>query len=329
MVKAFILAAGKGTRLRPFTDEIPKPLIPVMNKPVMSSVLELCATNGIEAAVANLHYRGEHIEKFFGDGSSWGVNLHYSWEEELLGTAGGVRRQLDFLSEDTFVVISGDVVTNLDLAGLIRFHKERGAMATMALKEVGDPTRFGVVVQDEAGRIRSFQEKPSRAEAKSRMVNTGIYVLEPEVFNLIPKGAFFDFGRDLFPMMLERDLPLYGLETKAYWSDVGTLAQYLYTHWDLLMSPSRLPRTGAGTIIEPGAIVSSNALIGKNCHIQSGAAVLGYSCIGDCTVIQPGSRILDSVVWAAENLYGEFPFTIGGELIRAIQGGDRYVSLAG
>ncbi|WP_287129773.1 NDP-sugar synthase [Candidatus Cyanaurora vandensis] len=323
-MKAFILAAGKGTRLRPFTDEIPKPLIPVMNQPVMASVLALCAVHGIEQAVVNLHYRGAQIEQYFGAGTA--VPLQYSWEEQLLGTAGGVRRQADFLSQGTFVVLSGDLVTNLDLTRLIEFHRERGAMATMALKEVGDPARFGVVVQDALGRVQSFQEKPAREQAKSRLVNTGIYVLEPEVFNLIPAGNFFDFGKDLFPLMLARHLPLYALETGAYWSDAGTLAQYLYTHWDLLTQPSHFPRQGADTIIEPGAIISSNALIGKNCYVQSGAQVLGYSCIGDGTVIQAGSRVLDSVVWAMESL-GREGVTIAGELVRTIQGGSHHVHL--
>jgi mannose-1-phosphate guanylyltransferase/mannose-1-phosphate guanylyltransferase/phosphomannomutase len=323
MLKAFILAAGKGTRLRPFTDAIPKPLIPVMNRPVMASVLELCATHGIKEAIANLHYRGEHIARFFNDGSPWGVNLHYSHEEHLMGTAGGVRYQADFLQDDTFLVVSGDLVTNINLTELVAFHRASGAMATMALKEVGDPSRFGVVVCDQQGRIGSFLEKPQRSEAKSRLVNTGIYVFEPEILNLIPANQNFDFGKDLFPLMLKHNLPLYGMETGAYWSDVGTLAQYLYTHWDLLTHPALEQRTGDNTIIDPGAIVSSNALIGKNCHIQSGARVLGYSCIGDGTVVKAGGTVLDSIVWGAE----QFSLTIAGDLIRSIQGGDRSVQL--
>lgn len=323
MVKAFVLAAGKGTRLRPFTDEIPKPLVPVLNKPVMGSVLDLCRFHGVTEAVANLHYKGERIEQHFGNGAPWGVDLRYSWEEQLLGTAGGVRKQADFLSSETCVIISGDLVTDLNLSELIAFHKSRGAMATMALKEVGDPSRFGVVVCDELGRIASFQEKPARAEAKSRMVNTGIYILEPEVFNLIPADSFFDFGKDLFPLMLKHNLPLYGMETGAYWSDVGTLAQYLYTHWDLLTHPITAARIGENTIVEPGAIISCNALIGKNCHIESGAQVLGYSCIGDGTVIRANASVLDSIVWAAE----QFSLTIAEELVRTIRGGDKYVTM--
>ncbi|WP_218079883.1 sugar phosphate nucleotidyltransferase [Anthocerotibacter panamensis] len=330
MVKAFILAAGKGTRLRPFTDAIPKPLIPVMNRPVMAGVLGLCVTHGIEAAVANLHYRGDHIEQFFGNGEPWGVKLSYSWEEQLMGTAGGVRRQASFLEDDTFVIISGDLVTNIDLGELIAFHKSQGAMVTMALKEVGDPTRFGVVVTDPQGRIQSFQEKPQRAQAKSRMVNTGIYVMEPEVFNLIPANTFFDFGQDLFPLMLKHNLPIYALETGGYWSDVGTLAQYLYTHWDLLTHPTIRERIGENTIIEPGAIVSSNALIGRNCHIRSGAQVLGYSCIGDGTVVEAGGKVLDSIVWAFDSLEGEaldFSLPIAEELIRTIRGNNHYIKM--
>ncbi len=323
MIRAFVLSAGKGTRLRPFTDDIPKPLIPVLNRPVMARILKLCAKHGINEAVANLHYRGEQIEAFFGNGNPWDMDLHYSWEDQLMGTAGGVRHQADFLSQGTFIVISGDLVTNIDLGALIAFHQERGAMATMALTEVGDPSRFGVVVSDAQGRIQSFQEKPQRAEAKSRLVNTGIYILEPEIFNLIPAQTFYDFGKDLFPLMLAKGLPLYAMQTNAYWSDVGTLGQYLYTHWDLLTHPTTRTRIGENTIIEPGAIISSNALIGKNCHIQSGAAVLGYSCIGDGTVIQSGGRVLDSIVWAAE----QFTHTIAGDVIRSIQGGHNHVTI--
>jgi len=322
-MKAFILAAGKGTRLRPFTDDIPKPLVPVLNMPVMGRVLELCHTHGFEEAVANLHYKGEKISRYFGDGSAFGVRLHYSWEEQLLGTAGGVRRQTGFLKDETFLVISGDVVTDLDLSELLRFHRAQGAIATMAVKEVGDPSRFGIVVTDAGGKIESFQEKPAAGTEKSNLANTGIYIFEPEVFDWIPPEQFYDFGNDLFPALVAKGAPVYAMRTSAYWSDVGTLGQYLYTHWDLLTHPQLKERIGRGTVIEPGAIVSSHALIGDNCHIERGAVVLGYSCIGDNCVVRSDATVFDSIVWGAEQL----SMTVADEVVRAIRGDNKHVCL--
>ncbi len=322
-MKAFILAAGKGTRLRPFTDDIPKPMVPVINRPVMAHVLDLCRRHGFEQIVANLHYRGETICERFGEGRDFGVSLHYSWEKQLLGTAGGVRRQSGFLEDRTFLVISGDVITDLDLTALLAFHRRQGAIATMAVKQVGDPSRFGIVVTDSTGKILSFQEKPTTGTQKSNLANTGIYIFEPEVFDWIPPEQCYDFGSDLFPALVAAGAPVYAMPTQAYWSDVGTLAQYLYTHWDLLSHPGMCQRIGNGTLIEKGAIVSSNAVIGADCHIEKGAVVLGYSCIGDGCSIRAGASIVDSIVWAADHLSQ----SVTHELVRAIRGNGKQVSL--
>ncbi|UFP93745.1 nucleotidyltransferase family protein [Gloeobacter morelensis] len=322
-MKAFVLAAGKGTRLRPFTDALPKPLMPVMNKPVMAHILGLCRKHGLDQVVANLHYKGEKISEYFGNGSQYCVSLGYSREEQLLGTAGGVRRQADFLADGAFLVISGDVMTDLDLTALLRFHKQSGAVATMAVKEVGDPSRFGVVVSDSHGRVESFQEKPTRGTERSRWANTGIYVLEPEVFDYIPEATFFDFGNDLFPMLVAKGAPVFAMRTGAYWSDVGTLAQYLYTHWELLTHPEIVQRIGEGTVVEPGAVISEQALIGRRCTIEKGARVLGYSCVSDGCVIRAGSVVVDSVMWTSEQL-GE---RLSGDLVRSIWGDGKHVCL--
>lgn len=322
-MKAFILAAGKGTRLRPFTDALPKPLMPVLNKPVMAHILNLCHKHGFDQLVANLHYRGEKISAFFSNGADYDVSLQYSWEEQLLGTAGGVRRQADFLANDTFLVISGDVMTDIDLTALLKFHRESGAVATMAVKEVGDPSRFGIVVTETDGRVTRFQEKPARGTEQSRLANTGIYVLEPEVFNWIPPMAFFDFGNDLFPMLVAKGAPVYAMHTDAYWSDGGTLGQYLYTHWQLLTHPGTKERIGNNTLIEPGAVVSEQALVGSNCVIEAGARVLGYSCVSNSCVIRSGTVVCDSVVWTTE----QFAHILSGELVRSIWGDGKQVSL--
>jgi mannose-1-phosphate guanylyltransferase len=323
-MKAFILAAGKGTRLRPFTDALPKPLIPVLNRPVMANIMSLCKDHGFTDFVANLCYKGEQIEQAFGDGSKCGVNLQYSWEEQLLGTAGGVRRQADFLKDSTFVIVSGDVVTDIDLSQMLAFHKSRGALVTMAVKEVDDPSRFGIVVTEETGRILSFQEKPSPGKEKSRLANTGIYILEPEVFNYIPAGEVFDFGHDLFPKLLTIAAPMYAMRTDAYWSDVGTLPQYLATHWDLLEQHNGLEaRIGKNTVIEPGAVISDKALIGSDCYIHAGAVVTGLSCISDGAILTAEARVANSVIWsmAKDN------YTVSGPIVCSIVGANQCVEV--
>ncbi len=324
-MKAFILAAGKGTRLRPFTDALPKPLIPVLNRPVMANIMSLCKEHGFTDFIANLCYKGEQIEQAFGDGSSDGVNLQYSWEEQLLGTAGGVGRQADFLRDGTFVIVSGDVVTDIDLSQMLAFHRSRGALITMAVKEVDDPSRFGIVVTEETGRILSFQEKPAPGKEKSRLANTGIYILEPEVLDYIPAGEVFDFGHDLFPKLLAMAAPIYAMRTDAYWSDVGTLPQYLSTHWDLLEQPGfyKKERIGKNTIIEPGAVVSDKALIGDNCHIHSGAVVTGLSCISDRMILTADARIANSVIWSM----GQDSYTVSGTVVCSIVGADQCVEV--
>jgi mannose-1-phosphate guanylyltransferase len=323
-MKAFILAAGKGTRLRPFTDALPKPLIPVLNRPVMANIMSLCKDHGVTDFVANLCYKGEQIEQAFGDGSNCGVNLQYSWEEQLLGTAGGVRRQADFLKGDTFVIVSGDVVTDIDLSQMLAFHRSRGALVTMAVKEVDDPSRFGIVVTEETGRILSFQEKPSPGKEKSRLANTGIYILEPEIFDYIPAGEVFDFGHDLFPKLLAIAAPMYAMRIDTYWSDVGTLPQYLATHWDLLEKHDGLKaRVGENTVIEPGAVISDKALIGNDCYVHAGAVITGLSCISDGTILTADARVANSVIWSM----AKDACTISGPVICSIVGANQCVEV--
>ncbi|AGY58647.1 sugar phosphate nucleotidyltransferase [Gloeobacter kilaueensis] len=322
-MKAFVLAAGKGTRLRPFTDELPKPLVPVLNEPVMARVMSLCHRHGFSELVANVHYKAERIIEAFGDGSRHGVSLRYSHEEKLLGTAGGVRRQGDYLADGTFAVVSGDVVSDLDLSELLAFHRERGALVTMAIKEVADPSRFGVVVTDPTGRITSFQEKPAPGSERSRFANMGIYILEPEVLDWIPAEHAYDFGSDLFPALLAAGAPLFAMQTDAYWSDVGTLPQYLITHWELLRRHHAGRRIGRHTIVEPGASIAAEAFIGDHCHVRAGAIVTGFSCIGDHTVLEAGAHVRDSVIWSPT----QTPHRVSGSLACAIVGLNRCVEV--
>lgn len=224
-MKAMVLAAGVGSRLGHITADIPKPMAPVGGKPVMEHIINLLRLYGIRDIIANLHYLPEKIMDHFGDGSGHGIRLTYSVEETLLGTAGGVKNNQWFLDE-TFLVISGDALTDINLASFLNFHREKKALATIALKEVADVEQFGVVITDETGRIRSFQEKPKKEEALSNLVNTGIYIFEPEIFDLIPERQFYDFGRNLFPLLVEKGMPFYGYPMEGYWCDIGTVDTY-------------------------------------------------------------------------------------------------------
>ncbi|MDP3444256.1 MAG: nucleotidyltransferase family protein, partial [Ignavibacteria bacterium] len=197
-MKAMILSAGVGSRLFPLTDKLPKPMLPLANKPALEYLVDLCAKNEIKDIRMNLHYLPEEIDTYFQDGKKWNVNISYSLEKNLLGTAGAVKRSENYL-DDTFVVLSGDGFTNINLSAMLHFHKKSGAKVTIAVKKVEDPSKFGVVVSDAEGRIQEFQEKPQKEEAKSDLVNLGIYIIEPEILKLIPKNESYDFGYQLFP----------------------------------------------------------------------------------------------------------------------------------
>ncbi len=232
-MKAVIMAGGFGTRLRPLTCNIPKPIVPVMNKPMMQHIIELLHSHGITDLVATLFYQPEVITRYFGDGSKFGVSLRYVKAEADYGTAGSVRNASSLLN-DRFVIISGDVLTDCDLSEAIRFHEERKARATLVLTRVKNPLQYGVVITNKQGKITRFLEKPSWGEVFSDTVNTGIYILEPSVMELIPTKEEFDFSKDLFPFMMEQDLGLYGYISDRYWRDIGTLNEYQDAHLDYL-----------------------------------------------------------------------------------------------
>ncbi len=222
-MRVMIMAAGKGTRLRPVTDLLPKPMAPIVNRPALHHILRLLGRHGFREVVINLHHMPEVITGHFGDGACWVSIFTYSFEPELLGTAGGVKNNEDFLGDGTFLVMSGDALTDIDLTGLVAAHRRYGSIATMAVKEVADPSLYGVVVTDDDDRVVGFQEKPTREEARSRLCNCGIYVFEPEIFSHIPAGEFDDFGSRVFPDLLRQRVPFHAHTVGGYWSDVGNL----------------------------------------------------------------------------------------------------------
>lgn len=232
-MKAVIMAGGKGTRLRPLTCHLPKPMVPLIGKPCMAYTIDLLKKHGIYDIAITMQYKPEMIRDYFGDGRTFGVNMHYFQETTPLGTAGSVKNAQPFL-DDTFIVISGDALTDVDLRQALNFHKQKGAKATLVLTRVSHPLEYGVVMTDDEGRIVKFLEKPSWGEVFSDTVNTGIYILEPELLERVPHGLTFDFSQQLFPALLEDDDALFGYISSGYWSDIGNLQQYRQTQFDML-----------------------------------------------------------------------------------------------
>ncbi len=291
-MKAMIMAAGVGSRLMPLTMHIPKPMVPVGNRPLMEYIINLLENHHCKQLIANLHYHAESIRDYFQDGSKYGLSLNYSPEEELMGTAGGVKKCEWFL-DDTFVVISGDALTDIDITSLLQAHRRHGALATIALKRVEEVEHFGIVITDEKDKIKSFQEKPKRAEALSNLANTGIYVFEPEIFKYIPPRQFYDFGKQVFPHLVKVGAPFYGITIDDYWCDVGNIDTYRQAHQDLLNGQVRV--RAAGQLIYSSA--SARTLIGREVKMGEEVRMQGTVVIGDGCTIGSGVLLKDCVIW--------------------------------
>ncbi len=306
-MKAMILAAGVGSRLDPLTRNLPKPMVPIVNKPVMEHIVELLARNGFSKIMVNLHYLGDQIESYFGDGSRWGVNIRYSHEDRLWGDAGSVKRCERFF-DSTFVVIGGDDLADMDIRGLVERHHERKALSTIALSLVDDPAEYGIVLLNERGKITRFLEKPKGEVIFSNTANTGVYVFEPEIFDLIPKGTFYGFGKNVFPLLLEQKRRFYGHLTPSYWRDVGNLKQYQETHNDALRGRVNIefpiPEVkkyvwmGSNVEIDPTAEIGYPVVVGSNCRIGKGAKVLANSVLADNCVVEEEAVVEESILWS-------------------------------
>ena len=299
------MAGGEGSRLRPLTSNLPKPMLPIANRPMMEHIIGLLREHGITDIVATVQFLASLIRNYFDDGSDLGVSLSYAVEEVPLGTAGSVLGASDLL-EGTFLVISGDALTDLDLDEVLAFHRERGAAATLVLKHVHNPLEFGIVMTDDSGRIDRFLEKPTWGQVFSDTINTGIYVLEPEVLDLIPPDQPYDFSSELFPMMLDKGLPLFGFISDAYWADVGNTDAFLEAQRDVLSGRVRveLPGfelrpglwVGEDVDIDPTARLEGPALIGDNARIAAGAQVGPASVIGGNSIISEDAVVAGGVV---------------------------------
>jgi mannose-1-phosphate guanylyltransferase/mannose-1-phosphate guanylyltransferase/phosphomannomutase len=292
-----LLAAGLGTRLRPLTYEVPKPLVPVLGTPVMEHIARLLARHGFDDVVCNLHYFPEQIEKRFGDGSNWGLHLSYAYEEELLGTAGGVRNVRDHFGEETFLIISGDALTDIDLTALWDAHRAKGGIATLSLKRVDDPSQIGVVILGDDGRIQGFQEKPDPAEALSNLGNCGIYVMEPEIFDFFPDKPFVDWALDVFPTLLAQDVAFYGHEIAEYWNDIGNIREFRQGNFDALTGEVRVEFDPARLNPEGLEIEEPPVYVGDGCEISAGVRLTGPLVMGDRCRVGEAAALRDSVLW--------------------------------
>jgi mannose-1-phosphate guanylyltransferase / phosphomannomutase len=310
-MKAVVMAGGEGTRLRPLTSNQPKPMVSIVGKPCMEHILELLRDHGMSEVIVTVAFLPQAIRGYFGSGESLGMEIGYSVEESPLGTAGSVKlaaKQLD----ETFLVISGDALCDVDLTELVAVHKEKGAAVTIGLKSVENPLEFGIVVTDEEGKIERFLEKPSWGQVFSDTINTGIYVLEPEVLNHVPTDRPFDFSKELFPYLLEMGRPMYGHAMEGYWQDVGDLDQYRQANFDALEEKVRLNIPGIrirgnvwlGEGVEIGDLeqVQGPAYIGNYCRIAPGATVGEYSVLSNSVTLRERTRTTRSVIDASSHV---------------------------
>ncbi|HHX77599.1 MAG TPA: NDP-sugar synthase, partial [Firmicutes bacterium] len=297
-MKAVILAGGEGARLRPLTCDRPKPMVPVMNVPVMEHIIALLRKYNFKDIAVTLQYLPDQIRHYFRDGRDFGVSIEYYIEDSPLGTAGSVKNAEAFLDE-TFLVISGDALTDFNLENIVEFHRRKQGIATIVLTRQETPLEYGVVITDETNRIVRFLEKPGWNEVFSDTVNTGIYVLEPRVFCFFDRGVKFDFSKDLFPLLMAKNESLYGFTSPGYWCDIGTITQYRQAHKDILDGRVKINLNkekrddgvwvGRGVKIERGARVEGPVFLGDGCWVRKGAVVKDYTVLGNNTLVETDS----------------------------------------
>lgn len=306
-MRAVLMAGGSGTRLRPLTCDLPKPMVPILNRPIAEHIINLLKRHQITEVIATLHYLPDVFRDYFQDGTDFGVQMTYAVEEDQpLGTAGCVKNIAELLDE-TFLVISGDSVTDFDLTKAIEFHKRKQSKATLILTRVPNPIEFGVVITDEDYRIRRFLEKPSTSEIFSDTVNTGTYILEPEILEYLPENQECDFSKDLFPLLLKKDEPMYGYIAEGYWCDVGHLDAYRESQYDALYRRVKIDYAyeeqspdvwvGQNTHIDPSAKIVPPCLIGTNCRIGPGVQIDAGTVIGDNITIGSDANLKRPIIW--------------------------------
>jgi NDP-sugar pyrophosphorylase family protein len=306
-MKALILAGGFGTRLYPLTWGRPKSMVPIANRPFMERALDWLARAGIQEVIIALNHMPERISEHFGTGRQWGVKLSYIIEDTPLGSGGAIRNATSLLADETFLVINGDILTDLDLKQMTAFHRERGSQISISLAKVEDPSHYGVVDMEPDGRLRRFVEKPPRAEAPSNFINAGVWLFEPEMLaEMPPIGEPFSVERAFWPACLARGVRMYGYYEDCYWIDIGTLEHYRQVHQDLLAGKINIEFkehetqpgiwVGAGAQVAAGAAITAPVIIGEHARIAAGAQI-SNSVIGPDCVVETGAQVTECVLW--------------------------------
>ncbi|HEY0562357.1 MAG TPA: NDP-sugar synthase [Methylophilus sp.] len=332
-MKAMILAAGKGTRVRPLTYELPKPMIPILGKPVMAYLIEHLAKHDIKEVMVNVSYLHEKIQQYFEDGHRFGLNIGYSFEGDIsngkiipspVGSAGGMRKIQDFggFFDETTIVLCGDAIIDLDITAAVAEHQRKGALVSLVAKQVpaDKVSGYGIVVTDDDGKITSFQEKPSLTEAKSNLASTGIYIFEPEALQLIPSGSEFDIGADLFPLLVDKQLPFYAINLPFNWIDIGLVSDYWLVMQQVMRGEVPLMQM-PGKQIKPGVWVGLNVhvdwenthiegpvYIGSGTRIDKGTHIIGPSWISNGCHIQRGGKVIRSVLFDYTRVGQDYSF---------------------
>src|SRR6266498_71262 len=310
-MKAVVMAGGEGTRLRPMTSSQPKPLLPVVNKPIMEHVLRLLKRHGFTDTVVTVQFLASLVRNYFGDGEDLEMSLQYATEETPLGTAGSVKNAETALRDGTLMVISGDALTDIDLTDLMKFHHDRGALVTVCLTRVPNPLEFGITIVGDDGKVERFLEKPTWGQVFSDTVNTGIYVMEPEVFDHVPAGEMVDWSSQVFPNLLAAGEPIYGYIAEGYWEDVGTHESYLKAQADVLSGRVDVTIDGfevapgvwvaEGAEVHPDAVLKGPLYIGDYAKVEAGAELREFTVIGSNVVVKSGAFLHRAVVH--DNVY--------------------------
>lgn len=299
-MKAVIIAGGLGTRLRPLTNNTPKPIVPLANYPMIVRQLDLLVRHNIKEVVINLHYLSDEIKKLLGDGKKWGLKVYYSIEKEPLGTAGAVKNAQQFFDDEPLIIFNGDVITDLNLTKLIDFHQKKQAVVTLALTEVDDPTAFGLILRDKDGRVTKFLEKPSWDQinqAKTRAINAGTYIVDPKIFADVPAGQPYSFERQLYPEVLRKGLKMYGYLSDAYWIDIGNPEKYKEAHQAVLR--------GDVAVKIKGDRINNKLWLGEETHPDASVKVLGPCLLGDKVRLEKHIELRDYVVLGNKVEIGE------------------------
>ena len=329
-MKAMILAAGVGSRLDPITRTTPKPMVPVVGLPVIEHIVRLLEKHGFDDIICNTHYLAEQIEDYFAHKTDLQAKVSFNREEKLLGTAGGLKRVQDernfFSSDEPFLVVGGDDLTSVDLGAMLAQHREKGALATIALTEVEDPSQFGVVVLGDNNEIQRFVEKPKPGTAPSNLVNMGVYLFDPKILDKIPSGEFYDFGKQVFPQIQEAGEPFFGFKSREYWRDVGNLREYRDVQGDFFTGEVELYTgltnrgdgvwLGDNVQIAPDAKLEAPCAIGANSQIGTDAQISKGSVLGKGVLIGSGAVVEQSILWDGAQI-GD-----GAHLVRCIVGHD-------